>query len=235
MVTQAWRHIITVPEVLGRARYGEDKLSNAITKGISQYVIVGAGLDTFALRRPDLRSRLRGFEPDHPLTQALKQDRLVQAALALPLNLHLCPIDFERDSVASSLSRSPFDPEIPAFFSWLGVTAYLERVSEAISNTLTSIRTVAAAGSEFVMDYADSAVFTFTQADDAVVKRLAPICVIQSGQDPKKAERLTELTALSGYERGDFLKKVGWSKMPGEAESDSRVSEECAKLLTSAK
>jgi hypothetical protein len=74
-----------------------------------------------------------------------------------------------------------------------------------------------------------------TQADDAVVKRLAPICVVQSGLDPKKAERLKELTALSGYERGDYLKKVGWSKMPGEAESDSRVSEECAKLLTSAK
>ena len=74
-----------------------------------------------------------------------------------------------------------------------------------------------------------------TQADDAVVKRLAPICVVQSGLDPKKAERLKELTALSGYERGDYLKKVGWSKMPGEAESESRVSEECAKLLTSAK
>ena len=69
----------------------------------------------------------------------------------------------------------------------------------------------------------------------AVVKRLAPICVVQSGQDPKKVEKLKELTALSGYERGEFLKKVGWSKMPGEAESDSRVSEECAKLLTSTK
>ena len=74
-----------------------------------------------------------------------------------------------------------------------------------------------------------------TMADEAVVKRLAPICVVQSGQDPKKVEKLKELTALSGYERGEFLKKVGWSKMPGEAESDSRVSEECAKLLTSSK
>ena len=74
-----------------------------------------------------------------------------------------------------------------------------------------------------------------TMADEAVVKRLAPICVVQSGQDPKKVEKLKELTALSGYERGEFLKKVGWSKMPGEAESDSRVSEECAKLLTSTK
>jgi len=74
-----------------------------------------------------------------------------------------------------------------------------------------------------------------TMADEAVVKRLAPICVVQSGQDPKKVEKLKELTALSGYERGEFLKKVGWSKMPGEAESDSRVSEECAKLLISSK
>jgi hypothetical protein len=74
-----------------------------------------------------------------------------------------------------------------------------------------------------------------TMADDAVVKRLAPICVVQSGQDPKKVEKLKELTALNGYERGEFLKKLGWSKMPGEAESDSRVSEECAKLLTNSK
>ena len=154
-VAQAWRHILTVSEVLGRARYNEDKLSDAISRGISQYVIVGAGLDTFALRRPDLQ--LRVFELDHPLTQAFKRERLVQSALALPPNLHFCPADFERDSVASSLSRSPYDPAIPTFFSWLGVTVYLTR--EAIRNTLKSIRAVAASGSEFVMDYADSAVF----------------------------------------------------------------------------
>src|SRR5262245_31397538 len=143
--------------VLGRARYNEDKLSNAIAKGISQYVIVGAGLDTFALRRPDLRDRLRVFELDHPVTQALKRDRLSQAALALPPNLHFCPTDFERDSIASSLSRSPYDPGIPTFFSWIGVTYYLTR--EGISHTLASIRTAAASGSEIVMDYVDSAVF----------------------------------------------------------------------------
>jgi methyltransferase (TIGR00027 family) len=145
-----------VPVVLGRARYNEDKLSAAISKGISQYVIVGAGLDTFALRRPDLRNRLRVFELDHPVTQALKRDRLVQAALALPPNLHFCPTDFERESVASSLSRSPYDPIVPTFFSWLGVTFYLTR--DAINATLKSIRTVAATGSEIVMEYVDSKV-----------------------------------------------------------------------------
>ena len=103
--------------MLGRARYNEDRLSDAIDKGISQYVIVGAGLDTFALRRSDLQDRLRVFELDHPVTQALKRDRLFQAALALPPHLHFCPVDFERDSVGSSLSRSPFDPGVPTFFS----------------------------------------------------------------------------------------------------------------------
>jgi methyltransferase (TIGR00027 family) len=150
-----WQSCLAVPAVIGRARYSEDKLSDAIGKGISQYVIVGAGLDTFALRRPDLRNCLRVFELDHPVTQALKRDRLAQAALALPPNLHFCPTDFERESVASALSRSPHDPVIPTFFSWLGVTMYLTR--EAISNTLKSIRTVAAAGGEIVMDYVESA------------------------------------------------------------------------------
>jgi methyltransferase (TIGR00027 family) len=156
-LAQWWHSCLAVPLVIGRARYNEDKLSDAISKGIAQYVIVGAGLDTFALRRPDLRNRLRVFELDHPVTQALKRNRLGQAALVLPPNLHFCPTDFERDSVASSLSKSPHDPVIPTFFSWLGVTMYLTR--EAISHTLKSIRTVAAPGSEIVMDYVDSALF----------------------------------------------------------------------------
>jgi methyltransferase (TIGR00027 family) len=141
-LAQGWHTRVGPPVVVGRARYNEDKLSDAISKGISQYVIVGAGLDTFALRRPDLWNRLRVLELDHPLTQALKRDRLVQAVLAVPPNLHFCPTDFEREGVASSLSRSPYDAGIPTFFSWLGVTIYLTR--EAISNTLKSIKTVAA-------------------------------------------------------------------------------------------
>jgi methyltransferase (TIGR00027 family) len=153
-----WFHLwIPEPIVLGRARYNEEKLSDAIRHGMSQYVIVGAGLDTFALRRPDLQNRLRVFELDHPVTQALKRDRLSHAALALPPNLHFCPIDFERESLAPALARSPYDPALPTFFSWLGVSYYLTR--EGISSTLTSIRTVAGPGSEIVLDYADSAIF----------------------------------------------------------------------------
>jgi methyltransferase (TIGR00027 family) len=153
-----WFHTwIPEPVVLGRARYNEEKLSDAISHGIPQYVIIGAGLDTFALRRPDLRDRLRVFELDHLLTQTLKRDRMVQAGLALPPNLHFCPIDFERESVAAALARSPYDPGLPTFFSWLGVTYHLTR--EAVSATLKSLRTVAGRGSEIVLDYADSAMF----------------------------------------------------------------------------
>lgn len=184
---------------LGRARYNEEKLSAAIDRGISQYVIVGAGLDTFAFRRPDLQDRLRVFELDHPLTQTLKRDRLLQAALTVPPHLHFCPTDFERDSVGSSLSRSPFDPAAPTFFSWLGVTYYL--TGQAISRTLTSIQTVAAPKSELVMDYADSSVLLPTNQspqirDLFVLLRNAGEPLI-FGFDPRT---MTEELAAVGFE-----------------------------------
>lgn len=68
-------------------------------------------------------------------------------------------------------------------------------------------------------------------AEEAVVKRLAPICVVQFNQDPGKEQKLKELKGKNSYERGDYVKKQGWAKMPGEKESDSKVAEECAKLL----
>jgi methyltransferase (TIGR00027 family) len=187
------------PTVLGRARYNEDKLWDAINQGISQYVIVGAGLDTFALRRPDLWNRLRVFELDHPLTQALKRDRLVEAGLTLPPNLHFCATDFERESIAASLARSPYDPVMPTFFSWLGVTFYLTR--EAIYNTLTSIRAVAARGSEIVMDYANAAVFipeSQSPAMRALFNRMQSLGEpFISGFDPRT---LAEELAALGFE-----------------------------------
>jgi hypothetical protein len=71
-----------------------------------------------------------------------------------------------------------------------------------------------------------------TMADDAVVKRLAPMCVFEFKQDPGKDQKLTELKALSIYERGDYVKKQGWAKMPGEQEADGKVADECARLIS---
>jgi len=142
--------------VLSRARYTEDRLAALMQRtGVSQYVLVGAGLDTFALRRPDLRDRLRVFELDHPATQTDKRRRLREAGLALPPNLHFGAADLEREPVATVLLRLPYDPTRPALFAWLGVTMYLTRA--AVLETLRSIRSVAAHGSEIVFDYFDAA------------------------------------------------------------------------------
>ncbi len=143
--------------VLARARFTEERLADAMRDGTAQYVIIGAGLDTFALRRSDLRGRLRVIEIDHPATQAFKRGRIRDAGLELPPNLHFAPADLEKESLAEVLPRTPYDPSRTAFFSWLGVTMYL--TDEAIRATLRSLRRTAVPGSQLVFDYLDRAVF----------------------------------------------------------------------------
>jgi methyltransferase (TIGR00027 family) len=135
-------------QIVVRARYAEDRLDRAVAQGITQYLILAAGLDTFALRRRELGGRLRVFEIDHPDTQRWKRGRLRGR---IPSNLRFVAVNFERESVAEALRRSRFDPRLPAFVSWLGTTYYLSR--EAILGTLASLRSVLAPGSELVLDY----------------------------------------------------------------------------------
>jgi methyltransferase (TIGR00027 family) len=137
--------------VLSRARYTEDRLALAVERGVAQYVLVGAGLDTFAFRRSDIRNRVQVFELDHPQSQALKRERLAAASLVEPPNLHFGTVDFERESVAAALGRLPFRPDGPAIFAWLGVTMYLTRA--AIEETWRAVCSVAARGSEMVFDF----------------------------------------------------------------------------------
>ena len=140
-----------IAQVVGRARYAEDCLNEAIVHGVGQYVMVGAGLDSFALRRPDLAPRLRVFEVDHPDTQALKQERLKEANARLPAHLEFVAVDFEREDIAQALSRSSYQKDARAFFSWLGTTHYL--TTEATLGTLRAIASIAAPGSQVVLDY----------------------------------------------------------------------------------
>ena len=139
-------------QILARARYAEECLEAAIGRGLNQYVIVGAGLDSFALRRRDVAERITVFEVDHPASQEEKRRLMAKAPGGEPPNLKFAPVDFERDSVADALARTPFDPTLPTFFSWLGTTYYLS--ADAIFTTLRSIGDIAAAGSEIVLDYA---------------------------------------------------------------------------------
>ena len=134
-----------------RLRYAEDRLADAIAEGVGQYVILGAGFDTFALRRPDVADRLRVFELDHPATQRAKRHRLVKLGVDLPTNLALVPVDFEADALATVLADAGFDAARPAFFSWLGVTYYL--TVDAVRQTLRRIADCAAPGSLLLLDY----------------------------------------------------------------------------------
>jgi len=138
-------------QILGRARWNEASLEASLDDGIGQYVILGAGLDSFALRRPDLLDRLRVFELDHADTQGYKLGRLEQLGVAHNSRVAYVAVDFERETVDAALARSSFSPEMPSFFSWLGVVAYLTR--EDVMRTLRALRNCAAPGSLVAFDY----------------------------------------------------------------------------------
>ncbi len=132
-----------------RSRFTEDQLALAAARGTAQYVILGAGLDSFACRS-ELAGRLRVFEVDHPATQQRKRALLAAAGLAEPPTLTWVPVDFETGELIAALTAAGLDPAAPAFVSWLGVTMYL--TAEAIGATLASLSRLAP-GSELVTDY----------------------------------------------------------------------------------
>ncbi|MCP4423525.1 MAG: class I SAM-dependent methyltransferase [Chloroflexi bacterium] len=143
-------------QVLARSRYSEDRLLKAMATGISQYVILGAGLDSFALRRRDLSAAVNVYEIDHPRTQQLKKSRLASLGIEKPANVAYIAADFERQTIADLLLHSTFDPQQPAFFSWLGTVPYLSR--DAFGATLRSIADWQQAGVEIVFDYAHTVI-----------------------------------------------------------------------------
>lgn len=137
-------------QVLARSGHVEQALQAAVEcHGVSQYVIVGAGLDSFYWRRPDWAQHLQVYEVDHPATQAMKRRRC--KGLGLRGNPRWLPVNFEKESAAQALKRSSFKTGEPAFFAWLGVTHYLKPA--ATRATLQALATVAAEGSELVFDY----------------------------------------------------------------------------------
>ena len=162
LTSKGWKKLLTTPltvkvmnssvfnrtlglltgQVVGRSRYAEDLLQQALLKGTQQYVLVGAGLDSFTLRQAQQYLNLQIFEVDHPDTQAAKQKKLNQFG-EIPANVEFVAIDFEKESIADALARSGFKQDQAAFFSWLGTTHYLE--PQTTLNTLQSIANIAAA------------------------------------------------------------------------------------------
>jgi len=123
--------------VVVRSRFTEDRLAEAVGRGIRQYVILGAGFDTFAYRQPVWAKELKIFEVDQPETQALKRLQLKRAGISPPPNLSFVSIDFEHESLGEGLQRNRVSFAEPSFFSWLGVTMYLkENAIDAVLRTI---------------------------------------------------------------------------------------------------
>jgi methyltransferase (TIGR00027 family) len=137
--------------IVARARFVEDLVAEQAARGVAQYVILGAGLDTFAQRRSDLAARLAVFEIDQPATQAWKRSRLVALGFGVPSFLHLVPVDFEAgDAWRERLRAEGFDRSAPAIVASTGVSMYLTR--DAITRTLREVASLAP-GSTFVMSF----------------------------------------------------------------------------------
>lgn len=154
-----------------RSRFAEEELARALEWGVRQYVVLGAGLDTFAYRNPF--AELRVFEVDHPETQAWKRERLEQAGIAIPESLRFAPVDFERDTLDHGLEAVGFRREEPAFFAWLGVVPYLTR--DAALSTLGFVAGLPR-GSGVAFDYAiprEMMTETERRAFDAMAERVA--------------------------------------------------------------
>ena len=144
------------PAVYTRARFGEDRLEEAVARGLEQYVIIGAGYETLAMRRTDLMERLTVYEMDLAATQETKRDRMRKAGIPTPEGLRYVAVDLNVETVEDALGRAGFDAGRRALFSWFGVTFYLGK--DAIRQTLRSIAGSMAPGSAVMFDYlADAA------------------------------------------------------------------------------
>ena len=166
---------------VSRARYTEDKLEEAVRQGVKQYVILGAGIDTFVFRRPELVKQLEVFEVDHPAMLEFKRRRLTELGWNLPAQLHFVPADFTQESLAEALSRSSYDPQALTFF-WLSVTYYLTR--DEVFAILRAIADVSPTGSMVILDYLETDAFVLAKAAPRV---LGIITGAQLVDEPMKA------------------------------------------------
>ncbi|GAK59707.1 putative methyltransferase [Candidatus Vecturithrix granuli] len=137
--------------VVLRSRFAEDQLATAVQRGVTQYIILGAGFDTFAFRQPVWAQPLQILEVDHAGTQTTKRTQLAAMGITIPENTNFATINFEHESLRDDLLRYHISLDEPTFFSWLGVTMYLKE--DAIDAVLKSIATFPA-GSEIVLTFA---------------------------------------------------------------------------------
>ena len=161
-----------------RNRFAEDELETAVSEGVQQYIILGAGLDTFAYRQPLWAANIRIIEVDHPASQQFKRTHLARVGITKPANVEYCPIDFERTTLTEGLaSASLFDIHAPAFFSWLGVNQYLTHSAiEATSRFVLSLSVLSRIAFTFVLQD------TCLDGEDLWIARMLASSTISSGE-----------------------------------------------------
>jgi methyltransferase (TIGR00027 family) len=148
--------------VVVRTRFTEDALRLAVARGVDQYVIIGAGFDSFGLRQPSFARHVEVFEVDHPTPQSLKRRQVTACGVRVPRTLHWVAADLAVEDLAAALARSAYAPGKATFFAWLGVTMFLSR--EANRAVLRAIASCSPAGSELVFTYFDQRIFDASSA-----------------------------------------------------------------------
>jgi methyltransferase (TIGR00027 family) len=186
--------------VAARTVFAETALRNAVeARGVAQYVVLGAGYDTFAYRQPAWAAGLRIVEVDRAASQAAKRQALALGGIAIPANVTFAEIDFERTSLRDGLAASGIDFSLPAFFSWLGVTIYLTRT--AVEATLREIAALV-----------PGSAIAFTYAPRASMNGAWAAAAAAAGEP--------WLTAYDDDELGDVLGRIGFG--------DVEVGDSCA-------
>lgn len=189
------------PTPLARAAYCEKVVHNEVMLGLQQYVILGAGLDTFCLRHPEFENILEIFEIDHPATQEFKKKRLTEVEITLPSNVHYISMDFTKKFSYQHLMDKGFDNK-KTFYSLLGVSYYLSK--EETSSLLNHLFAKVPSGSSIVLDYADEKLFTekgiSNRVDNMVKMAAASGEPMQSYFTYKEMEKMLENSGLLIYE-----------------------------------
>jgi methyltransferase (TIGR00027 family) len=206
-----------------RSRLAEDNLGRGVSAGVRQYVLLGAGLDTFALRNPHARAGLKVFEVDHPATQAWKRDLLSRGKLTSAAIF--TPIDFERQDLATELTRAGFDFAAPACFAWLGGVMYL--TPEAIASTLRLIGALPQESSvtfDYVAPPANATQAAFFESFQNDVRKVG-----EPASPPSAPDQLADdlhrfgFTDLHDYSNADLITHLGGAPTPHCRDSVFRV------------
>jgi methyltransferase (TIGR00027 family) len=205
-----------------RSRFTEDHLAAARDR-LNQYVVLGAGLDSYALRMGDRLGSLTVFEVDDPPFQEWKRQRIQELGLTPPRQLRFVPCDFENTSIAQALATGGFAAEEPCFISWLGVTQYL--TGDAVTETLRWAGE-RPAGSEIVLTYLESKAAQTAN----MMNRMA-----QTGIALRSAFTTPEMTAMveaAGFSRIEHLSPEEADERYFQGRTDGLKAPEIQRLLS---